>query len=73
MPEDGPEVKTSGIPEMHPIAVKAPWYMVGIDFIGPLSPASEDGSKYMHAYLRSVTISQSGLKYYPPRRKRLLQ
>ena len=38
---------TSGIPEMHPIAIKAPWYMVGIDFIGPLSPASEDGSKYI--------------------------
>ena len=40
MPEDEPEVS-------HPIAVKAPWYMVGIDFIGPLSPASEDGSKYI--------------------------
>ena len=38
---------TSGIPEMHPISVKAPWYMLGIDFIGPLSPASEDGSKYI--------------------------
>ncbi|XP_047127170.1 uncharacterized protein LOC124808109 [Hydra vulgaris] len=34
-----------GKPEMHPIKVKAAWYMVGIDFIGPLSPISENGCK----------------------------
>eukprot|EP00731_Ephydatia_muelleri_P019603 Em0012g428a len=27
--------------------VKAPWYMVGIDFIGPLSPVAKDGSRYI--------------------------
>ena len=41
---------TSGIPEMHPISVKAPWYMVGINFIGPLNPASEDGIHGIHTY-----------------------
>ena len=27
--------------------VKAPWYMIGIDYIGPVSPEAEDGSKYI--------------------------
>eukprot|EP00731_Ephydatia_muelleri_P014878 Em0008g598a len=26
---------TTGVPQLHPISVKAPWYMIGIDFIGP--------------------------------------
>ena len=38
---------TSGIPELHPIAVKAPWYMIGMDFIGPLTPRAKDGSRYI--------------------------
>ena len=38
---------TTGVPELHPILVKAPWYMVGIDFIGPLSPVAKDGSRYI--------------------------
>eukprot|EP00731_Ephydatia_muelleri_P017202 Em0010g300a len=38
---------TTGVPELHPIPVKAPWYMVGIDFIGPLSPVAKDGSHYI--------------------------
>ena len=38
---------TTGVPELHPIPVKAPWYMVGIDFIGPLSPVAKDGSRYI--------------------------
>eukprot|EP00731_Ephydatia_muelleri_P007571 Em0003g1819a len=28
---------TTGVPQLHPISVKAPWYMIGIDFIGPHS------------------------------------
>ena len=36
-----------GVPELHPIPVKSPWYMIGIDFIGPVSPPGEDGSKYI--------------------------
>ena len=37
----------TGVPQLHPISVKAPWYMIGIDFIGPVSPEAEDGSKYI--------------------------
>ena len=35
---------TTGVPELHPIPVKAPWYMVGIGFIVPLRPVAKDGS-----------------------------
>ena len=38
---------TSGMPELHPIPVKSPRHMIGIDFIGPLSPAADDGSHYI--------------------------
>ena len=38
---------TSGVPELHPIPVKSPWHMIGIDFIGPLSPQADDGSHYI--------------------------
>ena len=38
---------TTGVPELHPIPVKAPWYMVGIDFIGPLIPVAKDRSRYI--------------------------
>eukprot|EP00731_Ephydatia_muelleri_P004623 Em0002g799a len=38
---------TCGVPELHPIPVKSPWYMIGIDFIGPISPPGEDGSQYI--------------------------
>ena len=37
----------TGVPELHPIPVKAPWCMVGIDFVGPLSPIAKDGSRYI--------------------------
>ena len=38
---------TTGTPELHPIPVKAPWHQIGIDFIGPLSPEADDGSRYI--------------------------
>ena len=38
---------TSGVPELNPIPVKAPWYMVGIDFVGPITPEADDGSRYI--------------------------
>ena len=38
---------TTGTPQLNPIAVKSPWYMVGIDFVGPISPEAEDGSKFI--------------------------
>ena len=46
---------TPVVPELHPIPVKAPWYMVGIDFIGPLSPVAKLRSRYI------LTISD----YFP--------
>ena len=38
---------TTGTPALNPIPVKAPWSMVGIDFIGPISPTADDGSHYV--------------------------
>ena len=38
---------TTGVPELHPIPVKVSWCMVGIDFIGPLSPVPKDRSHYI--------------------------
>ena len=38
---------TTGVPQLYPISVKAPWYMLSIDFIGPVSPEAEDGNKYI--------------------------
>ena len=34
-------------PELHPIPVKSPWYHLGIGFIGPYSPPSASGNKYV--------------------------
>ena len=34
-------------PELHPIPVNYPWYHLGIDFIGPYSPPSASGNKYV--------------------------
>ena len=38
---------TPGVPELHLIAVKSPWHQLGIDFVGPLTPTAEDGSRYI--------------------------
>ena len=38
---------TTGIPQLHPIPVRSPWYLVGIDLIGPIAPVAEDGSRYI--------------------------
>ena len=38
---------TTGAPELHPVSVKEPWYMVMIDFVIPLSPQANDGSRYI--------------------------
>ena len=34
-------------PELHPIPVKSPMYYIGIDFVGPLSPSSLTGNRYI--------------------------
>ena len=31
---------TTGVPQLHPIPVKSPWYMIGIDFVGPIYPTA---------------------------------
>ena len=36
-----------GRPELHPIAVKSPWHHLGMDFIGPISPTSQAGNRYI--------------------------
>ena len=34
-------------PELHPVPVKSTWHHIGIDFIGPISPVSKSGNKYI--------------------------
>lgn len=34
-------------PELNPIPVKSPWFHLGIDFIGPISPPSSAGNRYI--------------------------
>lgn len=38
---------TTGTPCLNPIPVKSPWYMIGIDFVGPVHPVASDGSEYI--------------------------
>ena len=44
-------------PEMHPVAVKCPWYQLGMDFIGPISPPAQSGNRYI------LTISDYFTKF----------
>jgi len=46
-----------GRPELHPIAVKSPWHHLGMDFIGPISPTSRAGNRYI------LTISDYFTKF----------
>jgi hypothetical protein len=34
-------------PQLHPVPVKSPWYHIGIDFIGPISPRFKSGTSYI--------------------------
>ncbi len=38
---------TTGVPQLHPITIVSSWYCIGMDFIGPLFPTADDGSKYI--------------------------
>lgn len=38
---------TSTTPELHPVPVKSPWYHIGIDFVGPITPTSSSGNRYI--------------------------
>ena len=33
--------------ELHPIPVKAPWHHLGVDFVGPICPASHSEKRYI--------------------------
>ena len=35
------------MPELHPVPVHSPWFHVGIDFVGPISPPSVSGNSYI--------------------------
>ena len=54
-----------GRPELNPIPVKSPWYHLGIDFVGPISPPSSEGNRYiltvsdnftMHCQLKKLLV-----------------
>ena len=34
-------------PELCPVPVKSPWYHLGMDFVGPISPPSRSGNRYV--------------------------
>ena len=38
---------TTERPELHPVPVKSPWYHLGMDFVGPISPPSRSGNRYI--------------------------
>ena len=44
-------------PELHPVPVVSPWYHIGIDLIGPISPESQQGNRYI------LTISDYFTKF----------
>ena len=35
---------TTATPELHPVPVQSPWFHLGVDFIGPISPVSSKGN-----------------------------
>ena len=37
----------TGRPELYPIPIKSPWYHLGMDFVGPISPPSLTGNCYI--------------------------
>lgn len=44
-------------PELHPVPVVSPWFHLGIDLIGPISPLSRQGNSYI------LTISDYFTKF----------
>ena len=37
----------TGRPELFPVPIKSPWYHLGMDFVGPISPPSSAGNRYI--------------------------
>ena len=38
---------TTECPELHPVPVKLPLYHLGMDFVGPVSPHTQGGNRYI--------------------------
>ena len=38
---------TTTTAELHPVPVQSPWFHVGIDFVGPVTPESVHENRYM--------------------------
>ena len=38
---------SSTMPELHPVPVTSPWYHIGIDFVGPITPLSRSGNRFI--------------------------
>eukprot|EP00731_Ephydatia_muelleri_P000953 Em0001g953a len=38
---------TTATPELHPVPVQSPWFHLGMDFIGPISPVSSKGNLFI--------------------------
>ncbi len=49
---------TTTSPELHPVPVKSPFYHIGIDFVGPITPISEDGSRYNYILTISIGLGK---------------
>ena len=41
---------TTATPELHPVPVQSPWFHLGMDFIGPISPVSSKGNRFISGY-----------------------
>ena len=48
---------STAAPELHPVPVVSPWFHLGIDLIGPITPVSKQGNKYI------LTISDYFTKF----------
>ncbi len=51
-------------PELHPVPVVSPWHHIGIDFIGPISPASHQGNRYILTFTNFVEEIPMKRKYF---------
>ena len=35
------------VSELYPIPIHSPWFHIGIDFVGPISPMAKSGNRYI--------------------------
>eukprot|EP00731_Ephydatia_muelleri_P023038 Em0015g621a len=48
---------TTATPELHPVPVQSPWFHLGVNFIGPISPVSSKGNCFI------LTLSDYFIKW----------